>query len=124
MKILITFLIALLLGLASGWIFAQRQADHKVAKLVAAMQLPFADSERLEAAKAIREIEMIQAGESNSIVRLLSKPIVNYYYLNTHLPHNDEQTKKMLVLIEQFASTNQLVANEITNRMPGKFRQD
>jgi hypothetical protein len=121
LKILILFFVALLLGLALGWLLTLRQADHEVAKVVALMQEPYEASERVEAARSIRAIEFIPSGESSNAVRLLSRPIVDYYYFNAKLANNDERTKETLARIERFAGTNQFISDEISNQMQGKF---
>lgn len=121
MKTLIAFFVALLLGLAAGSVFTLRRADHEVAAVVTRMQQPYEASERLEAVRSIRAIELIQAGESSNAVLLLSQPIANYYYFYSKLTNNDQRTRATLAWIERFASTNRSVADEITNRMQGKF---
>ncbi|HEV2694738.1 MAG TPA: hypothetical protein VG347_17720 [Verrucomicrobiae bacterium] len=121
MKTLIIFFVALLLGLALGCVFTLRHADHEMAEVVATMQAPYEASERVDAARGIRAIEFIESGDSSNAVRLLSTPIVDYYYFNAKLEHNDERTKETLSWIERFVSTNRFIADEITNRMQGKF---
>ncbi len=117
MKTLMTFFGALILGLALGWVFTLRHADHEVAEVVAQMQQPIESGDREHAARAIRAIEMIQSGESSNAVQLLSRPIADFYHFYAHLAHNDERTKELLVWIAQFASTNPVVAGAITNEI-------
>ena len=113
MKTLITFFVALLLGLGLGWVFTLRHADHEVAEFVATMQGPIDSGDREHALRAVRAIQMIQSGESSNAVQLLSRPIADYYHFHASLTHNDERTKAVLALIEQLASTNTLIADEI-----------
>lgn len=121
MKTLIASFAALLFGLVAGWYFEHRHAEREMTDVVEQMQQPIESGDREHAARAIRAIEAIQAGESSNAVRLLSRPIVDYYYFNAKLIHNDQRTKDMLAWIERFASTNQFIADEITNEMQGKF---
>jgi hypothetical protein len=113
LKTLITFFVALLLGLALGSVFTLRHADHEVADFVATMQQPGESVELEHADRAIRAIQMIQSGESSNAVQVLSVPIVVYYHFHAGLTHNDERTKAVLAQIEQLASTNTLIADEI-----------
>ena len=121
MKTLIVFFSALLLGLAGGAVFTLRSADHEVAEVVTEMQQPHESSARLETLRSIRAIELIQSGESSNAIQLLSEPIASYYYFQAKLAHNDQRIQETLALIEQFARTNRLIADAITNQMQGKF---
>jgi hypothetical protein len=113
MKTLITFFVALLLGLALGSVLTLRHADHEVAEVVETMQQPIESGDREHAARAIRAIQMIESGESSNAVQLLSVPIAVYYHFYAGLTQNDERTKAVLAQIEQLASTNTLIADEI-----------
>jgi hypothetical protein len=113
MKTLITFFIALLLGLGLGWVFTLRHADHEVADAVVTMEGPIESGDREHALRAIRAIQLIESGESSNAIQLISVPIATYYHFYAGLPHNDERTKAVLAQIEQLASTNTLIADEI-----------
>src|SRR5664280_697963 len=117
MKTLITFFVALMLGLVAGWYFEHRHAERQMTDVVEQMQQPIESSDREKAARAIRAIELIQAGESSNAVQVLSRPIVDFYHFHAGLTHNDERTKDVLAMIERFASTNRLIADEIHTKI-------
>ena len=117
MKALIASIILLMLGFVIGWCVEHRHAERKITDVVEQMQQPIESSDREKAARAIRTIEMIQSGESSNAVQLLSRPIADFYHSYAHLAHNDQRTKELLVWIDQFASTNPVIANAITNEI-------
>ena len=61
------------------------------------------------AARAIRAIQLIQSGETQQAVQLLSGPIANYYSEYGASGVNDRRSK-LRSLVEELAKTNQLVA--------------
>ncbi len=64
------------------------------------------------AAEATRVIELIESGDSSNAVRKLSRPISDYYHW--YAVHADtDRELKLRALIEQLASTNQVVADAI-----------
>jgi hypothetical protein len=117
MKILIVSLVSVLLGLAVGWYFEHRQAEHEMTDAVKHIQI----HNRQEAAIDLRAIDLIQSGDTQRVVQLLSIPIASFYAWNMNLIHNDEMTvpwndevtRGLLIQIEQFARTNELVAAQI-----------
>ena len=121
MKTLIASFVSLLLGLAAGSVLTLRHADHEIAKMVATMRLPIEASDRFEAVRGMCAFGFIQSGDSSNALRVLSQPIVDYYYFNAKLTNNDERTKATLASIERFSRSNQFIADAITNRMQGKF---
>jgi hypothetical protein len=113
MKTLIASFLALLLGLVAGWYFERQHAERKMTDVVEQMQQPVESGDREHAARAVRAIQMIESGDSSNAVRLLSRPIVDYYQFHANLTHNDKLTRDVLALIEQLASTNTQIADEI-----------
>jgi len=113
MKILVIFFVGLLLGLGLGWVFTLRHADHEVAEFVAQMPQPIEGGDWEHAAKAVRAIQMIESGDTSNAVRLLSRPMVDYYQFHANLTNNDKLTRDLLSAIEQLASTNTQIADEI-----------
>lgn len=117
MKTLVASFVSLLLGLAIGWYFEHRQADGEMKNAVKDVQI----QNRQEAAIDLRAIELIQSGDTQQVVQLLSIPIASFYAWNMYLTHNDkatvpwndEVTRGLLAQIEQFAQTNQVVAAQI-----------
>ena len=117
MKTLIASVVSLLLGLAAGWYFEHRHAEHQMTDIVEQMLQPIEASDRLEAARGIRAIELIEAGNTNQAVEMFSFPIASFYSEYLNLTHNDKRTKDLLARIEQFAQTNQVVAAQIKTEM-------
>ena len=118
MKTLIASIVCLVLGLAVGFYAGNRDyhkhiADEAVQQLVASGD----SSARFEAAMALRSITLIESGESSNAVQFLSRRIGDFYRSYAGLTHNDERTKQMLALIEQVASTNSVVADEIHRKI-------
>ena len=117
MKTLIASFVSLLIGLAVGWYFEHRQANDEMTDAVKHVQI----HNRQEAAIDLRAIELIQSGDTQQVVQLLSIPIASFYAWNMNLMHNDtatvpwndEVTRGLLAQIEQFARTNQVVAAQI-----------
>ena len=117
MKTLIVSFVSLLLGLTVGWYFEHRQAEHEMTDAVKHIQI----HNRQEAAIDLRAIELIQSGDTQRVVQLLSFPIASFYAWNMNLIHNDnatvpwndEVTRGLLIQIEQFVQTNAVVADQI-----------
>jgi predicted aspartyl protease len=116
MKTLIASAVSLLLGLAAGWQIERHYATLELNDAVRLMVDAGESSEALQAARAARAIELIGAGETQTAVRNLSKPIAFYYLLYADIADTDRR-RKMLAMIEQLSSTNAIVANEITNEV-------
>lgn len=115
MKTLIASFASLLVGLFIGWYFEHRHAEYEMTDVVEQMQQPVVSSDGEKAARAVRVIESIQAGDSSNAVRLLSRPIGDFYYFYAGLSHIDERTRQTLAWIEQVASTNTAIAEAIHN---------
>ena len=69
-----------------------------------------------EAARDVRAIKLIESGETQNAVQMLSRPIPQYYYLYAIHAGTDRQ-RKMRAMIEELVSTNKIVADEMTNQM-------
>jgi hypothetical protein len=114
MKALIASIVCLVVGLAVGFYAGYRDyhkhiADEAVQQLVASTE----SSDRLEAARGVRAIELIQSGDTRQAIQMFSIPVGDFYSEYAHLSHNDEKTKNLLAKIEQVASTNAAVASAI-----------
>jgi hypothetical protein len=107
----------LLLGLAAGWCFEHRQAEHRVTEVAVQMVQGIEASDRLEAARGIRAIELIQSGNTEQAVQMFSVPIADFYTGHVNLTNNDERTKDWLARIDQFSRTNEVVAAQIRTAM-------
>ncbi len=118
MKALIASGVSLLVGLAIGGYIGYRYHDrHITNEAVEQMLEGMESSERLEAARGIRAIELIQSGDSQQAVQMFSIPIADFYSWHVNLTHNEQRTKDLLARIEQLARTNQAVAAQIKTAM-------
>ena len=71
----------------------------------------------LKVAIAVRAITRIDSGESTNAVEFLSRRIGDFYRTYAGLTHNDKRTKDWLVIVEQLANTNKVVADEIHRKI-------
>ena len=115
MKTLIASIVSLLLGLAFGWHLEHRHSRHEGDEAAAQFMQATKSSDREQAARDVQAIELIESGETQKAVQMLSRPIGYYYYLyaadiDTNL---DLKTRAMIDLL---ASSNQIVAAEMTNQ--------
>jgi len=107
----------LLIGLAGGFFLGYRYHEgHITNEAVQEMGLSLESSDRLAAARGVRAIEVIQSGDTQRAIQMFSVPVADFYSGYTRLTHNDEKTKKLLLWIEQVASTNVAVAKAIHDR--------
>ena len=113
MKILIACFVSLFLGIAMGWYFEHRHAEREMTSVVEQMMQPIEASDRLAAARGIRTIKLIDAGNTQQVIEMSSFAIADFYSEYANLTHNDERTKELLAKIEQFCRTNQVVAARI-----------
>ena len=65
--------------------------------------------ERVESARDVRVIDLIGSGNAQQAIQLLSTPVAHYYSLYADQSKNAERSK-VLAMIEELASTNQVVA--------------
>jgi hypothetical protein len=119
MKLLIASFLSLAFGVIVGWHFEHRHVQREMTAFGAQMVESGEAFDRLEAARGIRAIELIEAGDTNQAVEMFTIPIAFFYSVHRDLTHNDERTKVLLAKIEQFVQTNHAVAKQIkpeTNR--------
>ena len=113
MKIIITSLVSLLVGVAVGWYVGYTRPIAKADRHVW-QELQDADDESGRAALySMGAIQMIDAGEPQKAVQVLSVPIADFYVLSTLNPSTNEFRLKIRDLIERLARTNQVVAVQI-----------
>ena len=87
------------------------QLSDVVAQMVETME----SSSGVEAARDVRAIEFIESGETKTAVQLLSRPIAEHYH-SYAVNADTERRRKLRAAIEQLASTNKIVADELTNQ--------
>ena len=117
MKQMIAAAVALLAGLAVGGYAGYHLYERYVTNQAVKLMLESGESFEAErAARATRAIQLIESGETQKAVQLLATPIADYYEQYADRP-NTEQRRKTCAMIEQLIRTNQMVAEQITNRM-------
>ncbi len=114
MKTSIASIVSLLLGLAIGCYIGFRYCErHTTNEAVDLMVQGTETSAALQATIGVRAIELIDSGDTQQAVQLLSGPIAHYYTL--YAPgRSDERSAKLRGLIEELARTNQVVGARIT----------
>ena len=121
MKTCVASVIFLLVGLAVGFYAGYRDyhkhiADEAVQQLVESTE----SSDALMAAMSARTISLIDSGQDQQAVQMLSFPIAHYYYIYASSTFTNEQRLKLRAMIEGLASTNQVVAAQIAKEMSDK----
>jgi hypothetical protein len=72
------------------------------------------------AAMSARTISMIDSGQDQQAVQMLSFPIAHYYYIYASSTFTNEQRLRLRALIDGLASTNRMVAAQIAQEMSDK----
>jgi hypothetical protein len=107
---------SLLAGIAIGWYIQNGRARNESAEIVDQMLQTIQSSEYAEVARDVRAIGLIESGDTQGVMHLLSRPIANYYWLYTVRGGTDERRSlRLRSAIESLAATNQIVAIELTN---------
>ena len=109
MKRVIAAIASLALGVALGWYIEHHRAQREKAEIVQQMVEGMESSDGDGAARAVRAIQLIQSGETQQAVQLLSSPIASYYSEYRAVGANDRRSK-LRSLVEELARTNQVVA--------------
>ena len=114
MKTCVASVIFLLVGLAVGFYigyldYQKRIASEAVQQLVESTE----SSDALMAAMSARTISLIDSGQDQKVVEMLSFPIAHYYYIYGSSTFTNEQRLKLRAMIDRLASTNQIVAAQI-----------
>jgi hypothetical protein len=112
-QILATTLVCVAVFFAGGWYVGNGQQHLKTAEAIEAGLATSESHERLEAARAARAIQSLSSGDTNEATRLLAGAVADFYVSNTDRTSTNEQTAKVLTLIENLARTNRIVADRI-----------
>jgi hypothetical protein len=113
MKIIVTSLVSLLVGIAIGWYVGYSRPTAKYDRYAQQEMQKMKDEGALSAIYATRAIEMIQAGDTQKAVYALSFPIANYYVIDSRNPGTNETRLRIRSEIEGLARTNMQVAAQI-----------
>lgn len=121
MKTCIASVIFLLVGLAIGFYIGYRDyhkhiADEAVQQLVESGE----SSDALMAAMSANAISLIDSGQDQNAIHLLSYPIGRYYYIYASSTFTNEQRLRLRAMIDALASSNHVVAAVIAEEMSNK----
>lgn len=115
MKTFIALVAGLLAGLAVGWVGGYFYNDmHTPSQVVSTMVQGTESSDAVAAGRSVRAIELIESGQTEKAVRMLSRPIADYYSEYGSHP-NTERRRQTRAIIEELMATNKIVAFEVTN---------
>ncbi|HKW29121.1 MAG TPA: hypothetical protein VJT54_07290 [Verrucomicrobiae bacterium] len=121
MKTFVTSIILLLVGLAAGFYIGYRYCDRHTSNLAMQAMVESLESHNaLMASMSARTISLIDSGQDQQAVQMLSFPIASYYYVYASSRFTNEQRLKLRALIDGLASTNQIVAAQIAREMSNK----
>jgi hypothetical protein len=104
------FLIGLAIG---GYVGYRYYESHVASEAVQQMVKTRESSDHEKAARAVLAIEMIESGDTQQALRLLSYPIGTYYSEYADIRRHDEHSTNLIARIEQLAKTNAIVASRI-----------
>jgi hypothetical protein len=104
---------SLLVGLAIGFDVGYRYYERHITNQAIRQMIEYMESaDGAHAAEAGHVIGLIESGDKSNAVRILSRPIANYY--QWYALHADtDRERKLRAFIEQLASTNRVVADAI-----------
>src|SRR3954470_23437213 len=121
MKTCVASAIFLLVGLAVGFFIGYRDYQkHIASEAIQQMVESGESSDALLASMSARTISLIDSGQGQQAVQMLSFPIAHYYYIYASSKFTNEQRLKLRALIDGLASTNQIVAAQIAKEMSDK----
>ncbi|MFZ1072198.1 MAG: hypothetical protein WAO21_02065 [Verrucomicrobiia bacterium] len=117
MKIIITSLVSLLVGVGVGWYFGYTRPIAQAARELHQEADDYELSAAAAATFAVDATTCIDSGDTQKAVQFLSLPIAHYCVVFTHHPSTDEGQLKLRARIDELARTNQVVAAQITKEM-------
>jgi len=121
MKNFATSIIFLLIGLAVGSYIGYRYCDRHTSNVaMQAMVESLESHDALMASVSAQTIRLIDSGQDQQAVQMLSLPIASYYYVYASSTFTNEQRLKLRVMIDTLASTNRTVAAQIATEMKDK----
>ena len=113
MKTLVISVVSLFVGLVVGWLVEHRHSEDEKNDIVAQMVKGMESSDRVQAARSVRAISLIGAGDAQAAVQLLAGPIADYCSEYGEFVRNDERSIKLREAIAELARTNQVVAGRL-----------
>lgn len=112
MKTTIAIISALALGFLLGWHSRNDRARKVEGEIVKQMMNRTEASDRQDAARSVRAIELIQSGDTQRAVELLLTPIA-YYDCIYDDGHTNEEEARVRAHIGQLSRDNSLVSTRI-----------
>ena len=117
MRLAVAFTCGLVVGLAIGWftgyIHPRNAATRRAMRFVDRAEPEFHG----EAVYAIKAVQLIEAGDSNSAVKVLAGPIASYYRFYASQPGTNEHRLRARAVIDEMARTNSTIADRIQSEM-------
>jgi len=117
MKIIIIILASVAVGIGIGWYLGCARSDAREASLVRGELDADEGGQAVAAMFAAQAVRYIDAGDIPKAVQSLSFPIASYYSVYAVHTGTNAERLKVRAYIEQFASTNQIVAAQIKKEM-------
>jgi len=100
-----------------GWYAGKLTERHKTTAAVQQMLQTIESADRVQAARDVQAITLIESGETLKAIRSLCVPIANYCDVYTVRTNDTEAQLRLRVLIQELMQTNRVAAQEISNRM-------
>lgn len=121
MKTCVVSVISVLVGLAIGWHFGYRYCERSYTNEAIRQMLEQTESsDALMASMGARTISLIDSGQDQSAIQMLSFPVASYYYIYASSTFTNEQRLRLRALIDGLATTNPIVAAQIAKEMSDK----
>ena len=117
MKTIIISLVALLVGVGIGWYVGYMASNVRTDKEVGSVLDAQESGAAVTATYAADTVRFIDSGDTQKAIRCLSIPIAHYWTEYAIDAGTNSQRLKVRSYIEQWASTNPIVAAEISNDM-------
>lgn len=123
MKTFLVSAISCLVGLAIGCYIGYRYNERYVTnEAIQAMMEGSESSAAASASISARSIGLIDSGDSEQAIQLLSFPVGHYYLHYVTNAYTNQQRLKMRALIDQLAQTNKIVAAHIATTTSNAFK--
>jgi len=117
MKTIIISLVALLVGVGIGWYVGCTASNAETEKEVGSVSEAQESAAAMAAALAADTVRFIDSGDTRKALQCLSTPIAHYWTEYAIYAGTNSERLKVRSYIEQWASTNQIVAARISNDM-------
>ena len=117
MKTIIISIVALLVGVGIGWYVGYMASNVRTDKEVGSVLDAQESGAAVTATYAADTVRFIDSGDTQKALQCLSIPIADYWTEYAIDAGTNSQRLKVRSYIEQWASTNPIVAAEISNDM-------